>query len=161
VSPIASSASSHTAGRPRPLDEGAVRELHAVAAILESLAVRLAPRFSAPRRAALRTANARLRAARDPVSAAIADREVHRALAEACGDESLLETLMPVQATLRRVPAIQGAGAQRRHAAEHDAIIDALGAGDNELAARRLRSHIGDHLPELLRALDGRVAGRP
>ncbi len=157
MSPLASS---HTARRPRPLDEGAVRELHAVATILESLAVRLAPRFSAPRRAALRTANARLRVAPDPVSAAIADREVHRALAEACGDESLLETLTPVQATLRRVPAIQGAGAQRRHAAEHDAIIDALGAGDNELAARRLRAHIGGHLPELLRALAGRAAGQ-
>jgi GntR family transcriptional regulator, transcriptional repressor for pyruvate dehydrogenase complex len=154
VSPIVSSRS---AGPPSRLDEGAVRELHAVAAILESLAVRLAPPFTAARRAALRAANARLRTAPDPVTAAIADRDVHRALAEACGDDSLLGTLLPVQATLRRLPAIQGAGAQRRHAAEHDAIIDALAAGDNELASRRLRAHVGGHLPEVLRALRGRL----
>ena len=155
MSPILSS---DPAGGQRLLDEGAVRELHAVAAILESLAVRVAPPFTAPRRAALRAANARLRAADDPVSATIADRDVHRALVEACGDETLLDTLEPVQATLRRLPAIDSARAVARHAAEHDAIIDALAEGDNELAARRLRAHVGAGLDGLLRALRGRVA---
>ena len=151
--------SSHSAGPLRQLDESAVRELHAVAAILESLAVRLAPPFSAARRAALRSANARLRTAPDPVTAAIADRDVHRALAEACGDDLLLGTLLPVQATLRRLPAIQGAGAQRRHAAEHDAIIDALAARDTPLAAERLRAHVAGRLPDLLAGLAGLAVG--
>jgi MOSC domain-containing protein YiiM len=73
-------------------------------------------------------------------------------------DEALLDTLQPVQATLRRLPAIDGAGAVARHAAEHDAIIDALAEGDNELASRRPRAHVGDGLDALLRALRRRVA---
>ena len=118
-----------------PLDEASVRELNAVAAILESLAVRLAPPFDAARRAALRAANARLRAAPDPVSAAIADREVHRRLVEP-GDD---------------------AGDVRRHAAEHDAIIDALAAGDVAAAAVRLRDHVAGRLPALLDAVGTRT----
>jgi DNA-binding GntR family transcriptional regulator len=151
--------SSDPAAAPRRLDDVAVRELHAVAVILESLAVRLSPPFSAARRAELRAANARVRAARDPVTMAIADREVHRLLVESCGDASLLGTLTPVQAALRRLPAADDPGAPRRHAAEHEAVIDALAAGDQELAARRLRAHDAGRLPELLAAVPRRGDG--
>ena len=153
------SVSSDPAGELRRLDEGSVRELHAVAAILETLSVRLAPPFSAARRAELRAANARLRAAGDPVSAAIADRDVHRRLVEPGADESLLATLRPVQAALRRLLTVHGSGEPRRHAAEHDAIIDALAGGDHELAAGRLRAHLAARLPALLDATHGVAAG--
>lgn len=153
------SVSSHPAGALRHLDEGAVRELHAVQVILESLAVRQAPPFDAAHRARLRAANARLRAATDPVTAAIADRDVHRALVERDAETSLLATLRPVQAALRRLPMTLGAGAAQRHAAEHDAVIAALAAGDHDLAARRLRGHLRGRLPDLLRAVPRRAQG--
>jgi DNA-binding GntR family transcriptional regulator len=132
------------------LDDVAVRELNAVAAILESLAVRLAPPFDGRRCAGLRAANARLHAARDPVTAAIADREVHRRLIEPCTDDSLLGTLRPVQVALRAVAVSARARDTRRHAAEHDAVIDVLANGDNARAAERLRRHVAARLPELL-----------
>ena len=87
------------------LDEPAVRELNAVAAILESLAVRRAPAFDAARRARLRAANARLRRAPDAVTAAIADCEVHALLVEPGADGEVLATLRPVRGALRTCAA--------------------------------------------------------
>jgi DNA-binding GntR family transcriptional regulator len=144
--------STDPASRLAGLDEPAVRELNAVTALLESLAVRLAPPFDASRRARLRAANARLRAARDPVSAAIADRDVHRRLVEAGADEALRAVLEPVEAALRPVRATHPPG-PAAHAAEHDAVIEALAAGDNALAAERLRTHVAGRLPTLLAAV--------
>jgi DNA-binding GntR family transcriptional regulator len=143
--------SSDPTARLAGLDEPMVRELNAVAVLLETLAVRLAPPFAAPRRAALRAANARLRAARDPVTAAVADREVHRRLVEGCADNALLATLRPVEAALRRLRPV-GGSSPRSHAAEHDAVIDALAAGDNALASERVRAHVAGRLPALLAA---------
>jgi DNA-binding GntR family transcriptional regulator len=155
---VRSTLSSDPSARGAHLDESTVRELSAVTALLEALAVRLAPPSDAPHRAALRAANARLRAARDPVTAAIADREVHRRLVEPCADERLLATLRPVQAALRRVRA-SGGPSPRAHAAEHDAIIDALAARDTPLASERLRAHVAGRLPDLLAGLAGLAAG--
>jgi DNA-binding GntR family transcriptional regulator len=138
------------------LDEASVREYNAVTALLESLAVRLAPPFDAQRRAALRAANARLRAASDPVAAAIADREFHRRLIEPGADAILLDTLRPAQAALRPLAA-DHAGDQRGHAAEHGEIIDALAAGDIAGAADRLRDHVTARLPALLDAVASRT----
>jgi len=155
VPAVTSALRSEPAARLADLDEHAVRELNAVATLLEALAVRIAPAFDAPRRAALRAANARLRGAGDPVTAAIADREVHRRLVDTCGDDALLATLRPVDATLRRLRPVRGVrgAAARSHAAEHDAVIDALEAGDNALASERLRAHVAGRLPELLGAV--------
>jgi DNA-binding GntR family transcriptional regulator len=147
--------------RTAPLDDVAVRELNAVAGILESLAVFLAPPFDGRRRAGLRAANARLRAARDPVAAAIADRDVHRRLVEACSDESLLGTLEPIEAALRHLAATGGVRDPERHATEHDAVIDALAAGDNAGAAERLRKHVAARLPALLAAVATRTDHTP
>jgi DNA-binding GntR family transcriptional regulator len=139
------------------LDEASVREYNAVIALLESLAVRLSPPFDAQRRAALRAANARLRAASDPVAAAIADRDVHRRLIEPGADAILLDTLRPAQTALRPLAADGHAGDARRHAAEHDEIIDALAAGDIAAAADRLREHVTGRLQPLLDAVGTRT----
>ena len=149
--------SSDPIARTAALDEASVREYNAVTALLESLAVRLAPPFDAQRRAALRAANARLRAASDPVAAAIADREVHRRLIEPGADAILLDTLRPAQAALRPLSADEHAGDARRHAAEHDEIIDALAAGDIAGAADRLREHVTGRLEALLDAVASRT----
>jgi DNA-binding GntR family transcriptional regulator len=152
--------SSDPAYRLTRLGETEVRELHAVAVLLESLAVRLAPPFDAARRARLRAANARLRSAGHPVAAAIADREFHRRLVEHCADTALLDTLGPVEAALHTPAAFGRPGDVRRHAAEHDRVIDALGRGDTARAAERLREHVAGRLPALLAAAgrEGRSA---
>jgi DNA-binding GntR family transcriptional regulator len=141
------------------LDEDEVRELNAQAAILESLAVRRAPAYDGPRRARLRAANAALRAAREPVAAAIADHEVHLRLVEASSDPALLATLRRVRAALRPLAAGGAAHDVRRHADEHDAVIAALAAGDHARAAERLRRHVAGGLPELLAGVAGRTGG--
>jgi DNA-binding GntR family transcriptional regulator len=145
-----------------PLDEPTVRELNAVAAILESLAVRRAPAFGAGRRARLRAANARLRRAPDAVTAAIADGEVHALLVEPGADEEVLAMLRRVRDTLRTCAATHPRGGAERHAAEHDAVIDALSDGDHALAATRLREHVARGLPALLEGVANRTdrAGR-
>jgi DNA-binding GntR family transcriptional regulator len=157
---VRSTTSSDPAPAPTALDEVQARELNAVAAILESLAVRLAPPFDGGRRARLRAANARLRAARGPVAAAIADREFHRRLVETCPDDALLATLRPVHEALQ-TPAARGTGGPQRHAAEHDRVIDALAAGDNVRAAERLRAHIAARLPALLAAVRAATGRAP
>jgi DNA-binding GntR family transcriptional regulator len=145
------------ASRLAHLDEDEIRELNAQAAILESLAVRGAPAYDAPHRARLRAANAALRVARDPVTAAIADYEVHRRLVEASADPALLATLRPVRAALRTLAVGSGARDVRRHAGEHDAVIAALAAGDHARAAERLRRHVVGGLPALLAGVAGRT----
>jgi DNA-binding GntR family transcriptional regulator len=147
------------ASRVAHLDEDEVRELNAQAAILESLAVSRAPAYDAPRRARLRGANADLRAARDPVTAAIADHEVHRRLVEPSSDPALLATLRPVRAALRPLTVGGAARDVRRHADEHDAVIAALAAGDHARAAERLRRHVAGGLPALLAGVAGRTGG--
>jgi DNA-binding GntR family transcriptional regulator len=138
--------------RPTRLDEADVRELNAAAAILESLAVRLSPRFDGLRRARLRGANMRLRAARSPVAATIADREFHRRLVELCPDDRLLATLRSIWAALQ-APEAQRAGRVRRHAADHDRVIEALADGDNARAGELVRGHVISRLPALLAAV--------
>jgi DNA-binding GntR family transcriptional regulator len=139
------------------LDEPAVRELNAVAAILESLAVRRAPAFDAARHARLRAANARLRRAPDAVTAAIADCEVHALLVEPGADGDVLAMLRPVRGALRTCAAKRLGDSADRHAAEHDAVIDALADGDHALAAKRLREHVARGLPGLLEGVANRT----
>jgi DNA-binding GntR family transcriptional regulator len=153
----------HPGRRVAHLDEDAVRELHAAVVILESLAVRRAPPFDAARRAGLRAANARLRAARDPVTAALADRDLHARLVEPGAGAELRRTLRPIEAALQPLAVGGDARGVRRHADEHDAVIDALAEGEHARAAERLREHLAGRLPALLGGVanrTGHAAGR-
>lgn len=75
------------------LDSREVRELYPAVLMLEAIAVRDAPGFSAATLDALRAANARLRAAQESVEASLADDAFHRALTADCGNDRLLAVL--------------------------------------------------------------------
>jgi DNA-binding GntR family transcriptional regulator len=135
------------------IDEREAREINASAAILEGLAVMLAPAFDAARIDGLRAANERFRtSAGEQHAVAVADHDLHRRLVEPCGNERLLRTLAPVRRALHRWQAAADVDDATIvvAASEHDAIIDLLALGDHEGAAQRLREHIAADLPALL-----------
>ena len=134
-------------------DEGEARELNAIAAVLEALAVRVSPAFDRIGVAQLRAASACFRwSGEDAGSLAIADHDFHSRLVERCGDERLLGTLAPVRESLYRWQARMTPRPDEiaRAADEHDAIVEALARGDHETAADRVREHVAGGLPGLL-----------
>ena len=140
------------------LDSREVRELYPAVLLLEAIAVRDAPGFPAATLAALRAANARLRAAEEAVEASLADDEFHRALTADCGNERLLAVLLPVRRALLPYERVYMDAAERRarSAAQHDEIIAALEAGDRGRAADLVRANFTSALPDLTAELDAR-----
>ena len=140
------------------LDSREVRELYPAVLLLEAIAVRDAPEFNAAALDALRAANARLRAAREAGEASLADDEFHTALTANCGNERLLAVLHPVRRALLPYEMVYmaAAGRRERSAAQHEAIIEALAAGDQPRAADLVRQNFTSALPELTADLDAR-----
>jgi GntR family transcriptional regulator, transcriptional repressor for pyruvate dehydrogenase complex len=139
----------------RALDGCELRELHAAATVLESLAVKQAPPFGSAAIERLREANMRLRlAAGDPAAVAKADQDFHRELTARCGNARLLAVLAGVRRALQGPQARSSAAPARiwLWAAQHDAIIRALERSDHASASRRVRRHLVGALPELLAA---------
>jgi DNA-binding GntR family transcriptional regulator len=139
--------------QPEPaLDVGELRELLPAAVILESLAVRQAPRFDGAAIDRLRRAAARLRRAAiaDPAVAASAEDDFHRELVEPCGDARLLATVRAAQRALLPYRAAAPVGA-----VHFDAIVDALERGDNAGAADRIRASFTGTLARLLAGVEG------
>jgi DNA-binding GntR family transcriptional regulator len=138
------------------LDEGEARELNAIAGVLEALALSVAPAFDAVGIAELRMAGYRFRwSTEDASSLAVADHDFHSRLAERCGDERLLATLAPVRDALYRWQTRLEPDPEEvaRAAREHDAIIDALAAGDHVTGSQLVREHVAGGLPGLLGVL--------
>jgi DNA-binding GntR family transcriptional regulator len=138
-------------------DRCELRELHAAATVLESLAVKLAPPFGAAEIERMREANVRLRAAAgDPAAVAKAEQDFHRELTARCGNARLLAVLARVGRALRGPQTRSAAGPARisLSAAQHDAIIRALERSDHTSASQRVRTHLVGALPELLAALE-------
>jgi DNA-binding SARP family transcriptional activator/DNA polymerase III delta prime subunit len=136
----------------RPLDVSEARELYPLAVALESIAVRQSPPLDRRALDALRSANARLRAARHDVAAAIvADEDFHAHLTAACDNEPLLAALRPVKRALLRYEQVYLLDPARveRSVAQHDAIIAALERGDQAQAAQRVRENLTGGLPDL------------
>ena len=78
----------------RALDGCELRELHAAATVLESLAVKQGPPFGLAAIERLREANRSLRlAAGDPAAVAKAEQDFHRELTARCGNARLLAVL--------------------------------------------------------------------
>jgi DNA-binding GntR family transcriptional regulator len=125
--------------------------LYEVRAALEGLAARRAARRLTP--AGLQTIGAIL----DECQAALdagdleaygqADARFHRALAEASGNPTLVETLDGLRLRIHRFRdlANREPGLRRRAAREREQIVDALARRDAEAAGRLLEQHI-DHV---------------
>ena len=133
-------------------DPGELRELIPSLLILEGVAVRVSPPFDADGIAELRAANRRLsESAGDPAAAAEADDAFHRRLTAACTNAHLLEVVDLVRKALLRYERVYMLSRERlaRSVEEHEAIVAALDAGDQELAAERLRLNFTSGLPDL------------
>ena len=76
-----------------------------------------------------------------------ADARFHRALAEAAGNPTLVETLDGLRLRIHRFRdlANREPGLRRRAAREREQIVDALARRDAEAAGRLLEQHI-DHV---------------
>ena len=124
--------------------------------MLEAIAVRDAPGFPPATLDALRAANARLRATNESVEASLADDEFHRALTAGCGNQRLLAVLHPMRRSLLPYERVYMGAAERRErsAAQHDAIVEALAAGEQATAAELVRQNFTSALPELTAELD-------
>jgi DNA-binding GntR family transcriptional regulator len=128
------------------------RRLYPSAVVLESLAIRVSPPYPSDVLQALRDANARFRAAADdPVAAAAADDDFHRALTERCDNPHLLAALRPVKQALLRYEGVYMRDPDRiaESAAQHDSIIAALESGDQTAAAQLVRANLSGGLPDL------------
>jgi DNA-binding SARP family transcriptional activator/DNA-binding GntR family transcriptional regulator len=143
--------------RSAPLAVAEARRLYPSVIVLESLAVRQSPAFDAAALDTLRSANERLRAARDDPAAAIAaDDDFHQALTAHCGNEHLLAALRPVRRALLRYERVYMLEPARieRSVAQHDLIVKALERGDHAAAAQRVRENLAGGLPDLREALE-------
>ena len=148
----------------RALDGCELRELHAAATVLESLAVKQGPPFGVAAIERLREANRSLRlAAGDPAAVAKAEQDFHRELTARCGNARLLAVLAGVRRALAGPQARSAAAPARTWlcTAQHDAIIRALERGDHASASRCVRTHLMGELQELLTAFEPRRDAQP
>ena len=130
-----------------PLEPQAVRDLYQLRAAMEALAVRLAATRAHPLDdAAARLAQGRTAIREGGVEEQIAaDIAFHTALAHASGNALLAETMAPHWPKFWRIMAeVLRAGEQsmRRVWDEHEAIWEAVRAGDADLAERLSREHL-------------------
>jgi DNA-binding GntR family transcriptional regulator len=137
-----------------------VEELYPAVLMLEATAILHAPPYDAAAIARLREANAQLPAAQDATAGARADDLFHERLTENCGNRDLLEVVRPMREQLMAYERQYFSTAERREgsAAQHEAIIDALEAGDHERAAALLRENFTTALPGRSGAPDARSA---
>jgi DNA-binding GntR family transcriptional regulator len=128
---------------------GEVEELYPSVLMLEATAVLHSPPYDAGALARLREANAQLLAAQDAVAGARADDLFHERLIENCGNHALLAVVAPMRARLVAYERQYFSTAERREgsAAQHEAIVDALEAGDHERAAALVRENFTTALP--------------
>jgi DNA-binding GntR family transcriptional regulator len=140
------------------LDSRELRELYPAVLLLEAVAVRNAPPYTEERLRSMREANGRLRSARDAEEGSASDDEFHRELTADCGNPKLIDVVDPVRRALLPYERVYFADARRRarSADQHDAIIEALAAGDHGRASEIVRENFTTALPELTAELDAR-----
>lgn len=132
----------------RPIPEEEVLEVYAVRAALDGLAAGLAAQHaSPPDRARLRWLNQQLaEAARRADYGAMAELNIqfHEALCEVAHNGMLLLFMRQIHDWIRRFGETTFAypGRAPEAVVEHEGILDAIDAGDQELAERRAREHM-------------------
>ena len=130
----------------RHLDAKEIRDIFAVRAALEQLAVRELAEL--PDRdthvAALREALAAMDAAGDVHDRIEADLNFHRAMCRLTGNQTLLHSWISLEGSIRM--SIMYAGFDRAlgnmDVDRHAAIVDAIETGDASLARRTIREHM-------------------
>lgn len=134
------------------LDFGDMRDAWTARLVIEPPAARLAAgRVPAPELDRMRAAVAAQRASADPARSLDANREFHLALVAASGNPHLehfaeLLWVARISVAIYTAQAAQNDGTDA-WAGEHEAIIEAIGAGDGELTERLTREHIARHPP--------------
>jgi len=142
------------------LDEIELRETYPVVLLLEGLAVRSTPAYSAHVTARLREINADMeRDAGDAAASATHDFRFHEELVRHCENEQLLGTLRPLKRRLLRYELAYMA--VRRNVgtsvAQHREIVDALERDDREAAALAVEANFRESMPLLLESLESSV----
>lgn len=128
------------------LDHGQTADLYVVRASLEGLAARLAARHAAPEEVAVLSAMCREDRAlvRDPAALARANRRFHAQIHLASHNRFLVQQLGLVHRSMALMAetslAAEGRGADAL--GEHDAIVAAIAARDEDGAEAALRAHI-------------------
>jgi DNA-binding GntR family transcriptional regulator len=143
--------------RAAPLAIAEASRLYPLAVVLESLAVRISPRFEPDDITALREANTQLLMARNsPAAAVAADDHLHRLLTRRCGNAHLLTALGPVKRALLRYERVFMLEPEHvdRAVAGHEPIIAALERGDHPQAAQLVRGNLTYGLDDLRDALE-------
>lgn len=138
---VVTSSNRRTAVSPVTLKQA--RDIYPITATLEVLALRLAlPSMTTAALDAMRTANAELAAAlaaRDTTAATQADEAVHNGFIACCGNEELRTLLADLKAKVRRLEcAFWGAADRTPSLHDHDELIAALAAGNEQLATKVL-----------------------
>jgi DNA-binding GntR family transcriptional regulator len=139
------------------LDPAELREINPAVLLLESVAVRESPPFSAEAIAELRAVNQRLLdSAGDATEAAKADDAFHRRLIADCGNPRLLEVVEPVRRAMAAYERAYMLSTERlmRSVEEHEAIIAALERGDHTLASELVRENYTSGMPEFQAELE-------
>lgn len=128
------------------LDHNQLAELYVVRAELEALAARLAAKHAAPEevRVLQDMVDDDLRQISDPLALSRANKRFHKQIHLASHNRYLVQQLDLVHRSMALVAttslAAEGRGATAL--AEHQAIVDAIRAGDEDGAATALRAHI-------------------
>lgn len=128
------------------LDHNQLAELYVVRAELEALAAALAAKHAAPEevRVLQEMIDEDRRQANDPVALSRANKRFHRQIHLASHNRYLVQQLDLVHRSMALLATTSLAAEGRGTAAlaEHQAIVDAIRAGDEEAAAAALRAHI-------------------
>ncbi|MRX51102.1 FCD domain-containing protein [Paracoccus sp. S-4012] len=144
------------------LDHDQLAELYTVRAELEALAARLAARHATPEEVRVlgQMVEADRRIVDDPQALARANRRFHHQLHLASHNRYLIQQLDMVHKTMALMARTTFAAEGRAPEAlgEHQAIVDAIGAGNAREAEASLRAHISQAYETRLRQ-DARLIG--
>jgi len=129
-----------------PIDFSAAERIYPVIWTLESLAIGLAPQWSADQLALMTGANEELRHALeigDPVAASLADDRFHDVLLEAARNPELVTIVRDLKVRVRRIEIgfFGGTGTATQSCREHAAIVDAVAKGDLAAAKHALEQN--------------------
>lgn len=148
----------------RPLDRETASELITIACQMEAVAVRLTDEFSPEQLESLRRTNDERQAKMDDLRAEVqADREWHATLVGNCGNQRLIQLLDQVRTRLARFAQgfVKDIDRVEIAVAQHEKIMEALAAGDRDLALERLEEHWEMAIEDLppAQSTDGGEAG--